>query len=179
MTFLLRLILVEAHTPKELFFSENISLQFFQQLSKLSQIHSGAQVNFQYLQPLFTDDSYIYISLGPSNLSIPLKMPNQIILIYKTYLYMNIQWSQQIIYNQCPLRLFIHLITNIVVRQPNLLVFFSPWKSSVNRLRSIYALNRTTMHDMSSLLSLFNASAVNCLAAAYGSLYLLAKSTTS
>jgi len=57
----------------------------------------------------------------------PLKMPNQIILIYKTYLYMNIQWSQQIIYNQCPLRLFIHLITNIVVRQPNLLVFCSPW----------------------------------------------------
>ena len=146
-------------------------------LNLLSQIHSGAPVNFHYLQPLFTDDSYIYISLGPSNLSIPLKMPNQIILIYKTYLYMNIQWSQQIIYNQCPLRLFIHLITNIVVRQPNLLVFCSPWNPPW--VWSIYALNRTTMHDMSSLLSLFNASAVNCLAAAYGSLYLLAKSTTS
>ena len=35
------------------------------------------------------------------------------------------------------------------------------------------------MHDISSLLSRFNASAVNCLAAAHGSLNLLATSTTS
>lgn len=57
--------------------------------------------------------------------------------------------------------------------------FCSRWPFFMSRLQSIYTLNRTTTHDISSLLSLFNASAINCLAAVCGSLNLFTKSTAS
>ena len=57
----------------------------------------------------------------------------------------------------------------------------SPNKQVLHSRNSLmfYPLNRTTIHDISSLLSLFNASATSCLAAFCGSLVFLAISIAS
>lgn len=68
-----------------------------------------------------------------------------------------------------------YVLASWAKRNPDIQIPESKWVVSL----LFHPLRRTTMQDMSSLLSLFNASAANCLAALCGSFVFLAISTAS